>query len=102
MGVSPQGFGYLGPAVVCPPFISQERIVDKEKAGKVKAVIAEVIGFEVDEVQDTDRFIIDYSVTYTERKALLERLNAAFGKDLDFTTFCALDDVASVVKTYGA
>jgi len=76
--------------------------VDKEKAGKVKAIIAEVVGFEVDEVQDTDRFIVDYSVTYTERKALLERLNAAFGKDLDFNAFCALDDVAAVVNAYGA
>jgi hypothetical protein len=76
--------------------------VDKEKAGKVKAVIAEVVGFELDEVQDADRFIIDYSITYTERKALLERLNAEFGKDLDFTAFCALEDVASVVKAYAA
>lgn len=81
---------------------SQERTLDNEKAGKVKATIAEVIGFESDEVQDADRFIIDYNISYTERKALLERLNADFGKDLDFTAFCALEDVASVVNAYAA
>ena len=76
--------------------------MDKEKAVKIKATIAEVVGFEADEVQDADRFIIDYSITYTERKALLERLNAEFGKELEFTAFCALEDVASVVKAYAA
>jgi hypothetical protein len=76
--------------------------VDKEKAEKVKATIAEVIGFELEEVQDADRFIIDYNISYTERKALLERLNADYGKDLEFTAFCALEDVSSVVKAYAA
>lgn len=76
--------------------------MDKEKAGKVKATIAEVIGFEADEVQDSDRFIIDYNISYGERKALLERLNADFGKDLDFNAFCSLEDVASVVSAYAA
>jgi hypothetical protein len=76
--------------------------VDQDKAVKIKATIAEVVGFEAEEVQDADRFIIDYSITYTERKALLERLNAEFGKDLEFTAFCALEDVASVVNAYAA
>ena len=74
--------------------------MDKEKAQKVRATIAEVVGFEPDEVQDADRFIVDYSIAYGERKALLERLNAEFGKELEFTAFCALDDVASVVRAY--
>ncbi len=76
--------------------------MDQDKAVKIKATIAEVVGFEAEEVQDADRFIIDYSITYTERKALLERLNAEFGKDLEFTAFCALEDVASVVNAYAA
>lgn len=76
--------------------------LDNEKAQKVRAVIAEVVGFETDEVQDADRFIIDYSITYSERKALLERLNGEFGKEMDFNAFCALDDVGAVVKAYAA
>lgn len=76
--------------------------MDTEKAQKVRAVIAEVVGFEPDEVQDGDRFIIDYNIAYGERKALLERLNTDFGKELDFAGFCALEDVASVVKAYAA
>jgi len=80
--------------------LTQERTLDKEKAEKVRATIAEVIGFETDEVQDGDRFIIDYNISYGERKALLERLNTDYGKDLEFTSFCALEDVASVLKAY--
>lgn len=74
--------------------------MDQEKSQQVRAVIAEVVGFSPDEVQDADRFTVDYNIAYGERKALLERLNGAFGKDLDFTAFCALDDVASVVRHY--
>jgi hypothetical protein len=76
--------------------------LDKEKAQKVRAAIAEVVGFEVDEIQDGDRFITDYNIAYTERKALLERLNTEFGKDVEFTAFCALEDVASVVSAFAA
>ncbi|MCD6023565.1 MAG: hypothetical protein K0Q91_481 [Fibrobacteria bacterium] len=76
--------------------------MDKEKAQKVREAIAEVVGFEVNEIEDGDRFITDYNIAYTERKALLERLNTEFGKDLDFTTFCALEDVSSVVSTFAA
>ncbi len=77
-----------------------EPALDKDKAQKVRQAIAEVVGFEPDDIQDADRFIADYSIAYTERKALLERLNAEFGKDLDFAAFCALDDVASVLRAY--
>ena len=76
--------------------------MDKEKAQKVRATIAEVVGFEVDEIADGDRFITDYNIAYTERKALLERLNSEFGKDVDFTSFCALEDVSSVVSAFAA
>lgn len=81
-------------------FLKRELAVDKEKAQKVRAAIAEVVGFEPDEVQDSDRFIVDYNIAYGERKALLERLNSEFGKELDFTDFCALENVASVVEAY--
>lgn len=77
--------------------------MDKDTAEKeraVRAAVAEVVGFEPDEVQDSDRFIIDYNIAYGERKALLERLNSEFGKDIDFSAFCALDDVGSVVRAY--
>ena len=83
-------------------FRKTELALDKEKAQKVRAAIAEVVGFEVDDIQDGDRFISDYNIAYTERKALLERLNSEFGKDLDFTAFCALEDVSSVVSAFSA
>ncbi len=76
--------------------------MEQDKAQKVRALIAEVVGFEQDEVQDGDRFIIDYNIAYGERKALLERLNTDFSKELDFAAFCALEDVGSVVRTYAA
>jgi hypothetical protein len=76
--------------------------LDKEKAEKVRAAIAEVVGFEPGEVQDGDRFIVDYNIAYSERKALLERLNGEFGKEIDFTAFCGLEDVGSVVRAYAA
>jgi hypothetical protein len=76
--------------------------LDKEKAQKVRAAIADVVGFPADEVQDGDRFIVDYSIGYAERKTLLDRLNAEFGKELEFGAFCALEDVGSVVSAYAA
>jgi hypothetical protein len=76
--------------------------LDKEKAQKVRAVIAEVVGFELEDIQDSDRFIADYNIAYGERKVLLERLNAEFGNELDFSAFCALEDVSSVVRHYAA
>jgi hypothetical protein len=79
-----------------------ELALDKEKAQKVRSVIAEVVGFELEDIQDSDRFIADYNIAYGERKALLERLNGEFGKDMDFTAFCSLEDVASVVGAYAA
>lgn len=91
-----------GAAVRAPSLFSQERTVDKEKAEKIRATIAEIVGFEPVEVQDADRFIIDYNISYGERKTLLERLNAEFGKDVDFKDFCALEDVGSVVQTFAA
>ncbi len=76
--------------------------MDKEKAQKARAVIAEVIGFEPDEIQDADRFTVDYNIGYGERKALLERLNAEFGKDVEFGAFCSLETVGAVVGAYAA
>lgn len=87
---------------VLPGHRTQERLLSTDKAAQIRAVIAEVIGFDADEVQDADRFTVDYNIGYGERKVLLERLNAAFGHDLDFNSFCALDDVASVVRHYAA
>ncbi len=74
--------------------------LDTEKAQKIRAIIAEVVGFDPKEIQDEDRFIMDYSIAYAERKALLERLNADFSKDLEFSAFCQLETVGSVLGTY--
>ena len=74
--------------------------MNTEKALKVRKTIAEVVGFDAEDIQDDDKFIADYRISYAERKALLERLNGDFGKALDFDSFCKLDKVASVIKAY--
>jgi hypothetical protein len=74
--------------------------LDTEKAQKIRSVIAEVVGFKADDIQDEDRFIADYRITYAERKALLERLNADFAKTMDFAAFCKLDRVGTVIQTF--
>jgi hypothetical protein len=74
--------------------------LDTEKAQKIRATIAEVVGFDANDIQDEDRFILDYSIAYNERKALLERLNAEFGKNLDFGAFCQLETVGAVLIAY--
>jgi len=74
--------------------------LDTEKAQKIRGVIAEIVGFNAEDIQDEDRFIADYRITYAERKSLLERLNADFGKEVDFAAFCKLDRVASVIEAF--
>ena len=74
--------------------------MDTEKAHKIRAIIAETVGFDAKDIQDEDRFIIDYRITYGERKILLERLNADFAKDMDFNAFCTLDTVGDVLLAY--
>ena len=71
-----------------------------ERAQKIRAIIAEVVGFDPKDIQDEDSFIMDYRIAYAERKALLERLNTDFSKDLDFTAFCQLETVGSVLNAY--
>ncbi len=75
-------------------------ILDTEKADKIRSIIADVVGFKSEDIQDEDRFITDYRITYAERKALLERLNADFGRDLDFAAFCKLDRVGSLIQAF--
>ena len=74
--------------------------MDKEKTVKIREAIAGVVGFDAEDIQDEDRFITDYRITYAERKALLERLNADFGKTVDFAAFCKLDRVGSVIEAF--
>lgn len=74
--------------------------LDTEKAQKIRAVIAEVVGFSAEDIQNEDRFIADYRITYAERKALLERLNTDCGKSIDFAAFCKLDRVDSVIESF--
>ncbi len=74
--------------------------MDTEKTQKIRAAIAEVVGFEPVDIQDEDRFIADYRIAYAERKSLLERLNADFGKTMDFAAFCRLDRVDSVIQAF--
>ncbi len=63
-------------------------------------MIAGVVGFEVADINDEDRFISDYRITYSERKVLLEKLNADFGKAVEFAVFCKLDRVDAVIKAF--
>ena len=74
--------------------------MDNEKAVKIKGIIAEVVGFDLEDINDEDKFIVDYKITYGERKALLEKLNQTFSREFGFDEFCKMDKVSDVVEAY--
>lgn len=76
--------------------------MDNDKVKKIKAIIAEVVGFDLEDISDEDKFIVDYKITYGERKALLEKLNAAFHKEFGFDEFCKMDKVSDVIEAYAS
>ncbi len=67
---------------------------------KIKGIVAEVIGFEPKDISKEDKFIPDYSISYAERKVLLEKLNNAFGREFGFDDFCKLDSVGAVIDAF--
>jgi hypothetical protein len=77
-------------------------ILDTEKAKTIKGIIAEVVGFDLEDINDEDRFIVDYKITYGERKVLLEKLNQAFQKEFGFDDFCKMDKVVDVIDAFAA
>lgn len=74
--------------------------MDNEKAKQIKGIIAEVVGFDLEDISDEDKFIVDYKITYGERKALLEKLNQTFSKEFSFDEFCKMDKVSDVLDAY--
>jgi acyl carrier protein len=74
--------------------------LDNEKAKQIKGIVAEVVGFDKDDISDEDKFIVDYKITYGERKSLLERLNQQFHKEFGFDEFCKMDKVSDVIEAY--
>jgi len=74
--------------------------LDNDKAKQIKGIIAEVVGFDKDDISDEDKFIVDYKITYGERKSLLERLNGTFQKEFGFDDFCKMDKVSDVIEAY--
>ncbi len=76
--------------------------MDTEKAKTIKGIIAEVVGFDPEDINDEDRFIVDYKITYGERKALLDKLNQAFSKEFGFDEFCKMDKVVDVIEAFAA
>lgn len=74
--------------------------MDNEKTTQIKGIIAEVVGFDKDDIADEDKFIVDYKITYGERKSLLERLNGTFQKEYGFDEFCKMDKVSDVIEAY--
>lgn len=74
--------------------------MDTEKAKTIKGIIAEVVGFDLEDINDDDKFIVDYKITYGERKALLEKLNQSFGKEFGFDEFCKMEKVSDVVDAF--
>jgi acyl carrier protein len=76
--------------------------LDTEKAKTIKGIIAEVVGFDLEDINDEDRFIVDYKITYGERKVLLEKLNQAFQKEFGFDDFCKMDKVVDVVDAFAS
>lgn len=76
--------------------------MDNEKAKTIKGIIAEVVGFDPEDINDEDKFIVDYKITYGERKVLLEKLNQAFLKEFGFDEFCKMDKVNDVIEAFAA
>jgi acyl carrier protein len=76
--------------------------LDNEKVKQIKGIIAEVVGFDLEDISDEDKFIVDYKITYGERKALLEKLNQTFQKEFSFDDFCKKETVADVIDAYNA
>ena len=74
--------------------------MDTEKAKTIKGIIAEVVGFDLEDINDDDKFIVDYKITYGERKALLEKLNQSFQKEFGFDEFCKMEKVVDVVEAF--
>ena len=74
--------------------------MDTEKAKTIKGIIAEVVGFDLEDINDDDKFIVDYKITYGERKALLEKLNQTFQKEFGFDEFCKMEKVNDVVEAF--
>lgn len=74
--------------------------MDTEKAKTIKGIIAEVVGFDLEDINDEDKFIVDYKITYGERKALLEKLNQSFQKEFGFDDFCKMDKVIDVLEAF--
>ena len=74
--------------------------MDNEKAVKIKGIIAEVVGFDLEDINDDDKFIVDYKITYPERKALLEKLNQTFSREFGFDEFCKKEKVSDVIEAY--
>ncbi len=69
---------------------------------RVRQIIAEVVGFETEDIAEADSFIADYRISYPERKTLLDRLNQEFGREVAFDNFVKLDKVADVMAAYTA
>ncbi len=76
------------------------RPLSTETPAQIRSIIAEILGFKAEEISDEDRFIADYSISYGERKQLLEKLNAEFGKEIDFADFCKWDKVEEVISAF--
>jgi acyl carrier protein len=67
---------------------------------RVRQIIAEVVGFETEDISNDDSFIADYRISYPERKTLLDRLNQEFSREVAFDSFVKMDKVADVLTAY--
>jgi acyl carrier protein len=69
---------------------------------RVRQIIAEVVGFETEDIADEDSFIADYRISYPERKTLLDRLNQEFSREVAFDAFVKMDKVSDVIVAFQA
>ena len=74
--------------------------MENDKVKKIKSIIAEVVGFDLEDISAEDKFIVDYKITYGERKILLEKLNNTFHKEFGFDEFCKMEKVSDVIEAY--
>lgn len=67
---------------------------------RVRQIIAEVVGFEAEDIANEDSFIADYRISYPERKSLLDRLNQEFGREIAFDSFVKMDKVSDLLTAF--
>jgi hypothetical protein len=80
------------------PIIRQ--LVESENTKKIKHFIAEAVFFDADDIHPEDKISEDYKITYSERVALLDKLNSYFIKAFSYSDFLTMEKVFDVIVAF--